>query len=291
MNDRYEKEIIKMRVKKKSVRYKNGDGIDGSQSKKDQGESAQQKQDVVVGDDVDDDIERMLVDNNRKEARHTIRTEGSDGTSGEDMSRRKEKRKEMLLRMGTLDNINGMGYQFKNKFQTSQRGNEAEKNPEIVIKSFKRLESKQDLIEKNPTSQNIQSEKYFTAASEKKIRARKMVRVEDKFFCSDWEKAKKIIKQEEEKLVKLIESERKTIDDPARYSLFEGLINSEYYISTDQLGGSLLEFGFKDKLNKSILTAKSMCLMLFDISCNTYTTLYCKPSQLQKTIFLDDVRI
>jgi hypothetical protein len=116
-----------------------------------------------------------------------------------------------------------------------------------------------------------------------------MIKIEERIFCSDWDKATFLINYEEQKIKRLLQAELKQLDDPARYTLFEALVHGEYYYSLDQLGGSLLEFGFKEKLSPELLQSKAMCLTLFDISSNTYSTLYCKPSLIQKSIFLDDV--
>jgi hypothetical protein len=131
--------------------------------------------------------------------------------------------------------------------------------------------------------------RYFTKASEKKRRDRQMVRVEERIFCSDWDRATHLIDFEERKIRQLLQAAQKPLDDATRCSLFEALLHGEYCLDLAQLGGSLLEFGFAERLGRDLLTAKAFVLTLVDLAAGSCAALCCKPSVVQKSIFLADV--
>lgn len=198
-----------------------------------------------------------------------------------DKAAAKKNKKQLVMQMDSLDNLHGLGYKFKSA---------VDKHLDCSLAASRLELSEPDL---NPPAAGASPErftKYFTKPSEKKKRDRQMVKVEERIFCSDWDRATHLIDYEEQKIKRLLQADLKPLDDPARYTLFEALVHGEYYYSLEQLGGSLLEFGFKEKLSRELLQAKAMCLTLFDVANGTYSSLYCKPSVIQKSIFLDDVR-
>jgi hypothetical protein len=148
------------------------------------------------------------------------------------------------------------------------------------------------LLETDKTAEVEDSpRKYFYSGSKKTNRDREMVKVENRIFCSDWERATKVVMFETEKLKKMLylPGVIKPLDDVGRYTLFEAIANCTFYSTVQELGGSLLDFGFQGKVDPKILGSHGFSLYIYDVTNLTYCQMLCKPSITYKTIFLDDV--
>ena len=131
---------------------------------------------------------------------------------------------------------------------------------------------------------------YFTTATKKIQLDRRMVRVENQMFCSDWEKAERLVSFERKKIRDLVTSEdnRKPLDTESKQAFYEALLHSPYISANDPGAGSFQEFGFIDKIADTILDSAGFSLLLYDLTHSIYSQLYCKPSLTKKTLFLDD---
>ena len=149
-----------------------------------------------------------------------------------------------------------------------------------------------DLEHDSPTDverQRMRKDRYLNKRPREHMSELKMMRVEEKIFCSDWQRAEQILSFDDHKIGKLLRTRIKTIDDIGKYTLFESIINTEFDTSLDHVGGSFLEFGFEGKVHEAILESQGFAFHVFDVEQMKYASFYCKPSLTKKTIFLDDV--
>ena|SRR3990167_3226877 len=190
-----------------------------------------------------------------------------------------------IINYSRMDSNGKLGWSSK-KLSSSERfpGTQTQYHPEPSIAArVPGLKFRQK--EKEETASPL---KYMLSPSERTKMHRKMLRVEEKLFCSDWIKAKETVQYEETKIQSILKK-KGPMDDAAKCVLYEAVCMQDTIQAGAETAESFMEFGFRDKIHPSILDSIGFSLYVYDIDNMTCCQMYCKPSLTKKTILLDDV--